>query len=184
MGETTAGPLVHVWDGGLSADFGFSLGRGISKIVASPVRYGMPEENIYSNGRDLNGLYQIYAAGHNLALCCYWPGTFMYKNAAQIRTLVQIRQKYKDALIYGQQAYQPQSDSTDIAAYFYAGSDHQVITVVNTSSQNYSGSLTLRTSEAGTSWQDLIVGSTTAANGTTLPVSLPPEGILVLLEQN
>lgn len=183
MGETTAGPLVHVWDGGLSADFGFETSRGITKIVASPVRYGMPEENIYSNGRDLNELQQIYAAGHNLALCCNWPGTFMNKSAPEIRTLLEIRQKYKDALVYGQQAYQPQTDSMDIAAYFYAGSKDQIITVVNTTDRNYSGSLTLRATEANSSWQELVAGSVTTATGTSLPVNLPPQGILVFLRQ-
>jgi hypothetical protein len=187
LGETTAGPVAHVWDGGLSADFARQWGayRGpITKIVASPVRYGIPQVNIYSNGLDLNELYQVYAAGHNMALCCYWPGTFMYDHAAQIRTLVEIRQKYKDALIYGQQAYQPQTGSIDIAAYFYAGTDNQIITVVNTSNQNYSRSITLRASEANTGWQDLVTGSVTIANGTSLPVSLLPEGILVLLKQS
>jgi hypothetical protein len=182
MGETTAGPLVHVWDGGLSADFGFLSSQGITKIVASPVRYGIPEENIFSNGRNLNELHQVYAAGHNLALCCDWPGTFMYANIAHIRTLVEIRQKYKDALIHGKQAYQPGTGSTDIVAYFYEGSDNQVITVANTSGTNYSGPITLRESEANTSWKNLITGNVTAANATSLPVALPPEGILILLK--
>jgi hypothetical protein len=175
-----------VWDGGLSADFAKNWGayRGpITKIVASPVRYGIPQVNIFSNGLDLNELDQVYAAGHNLALCCNWPGTFMHANADRIRTLVEIRQKYKDALIYGQQAYQPQTDSVDIAAYFYAGTDSQIITVVNTSNQNYAGSITLRPSEANTSWQDLVAGNVSSASGTSLPVSLSPEGILVLLKQ-
>ena len=184
MGETTAGPLVHVWDGGLSADFGFLSNQGITAIVASPVRYGIPEQNIFSNGKDLNGLHQVYAAGHNLALCSYWPGTFMYDNAAHIRTLVEIRQKYKDALIYGQQAYQPQTSSEDVVAYFYDGTDNQIITVVNTSNQNYSGSITMRASEANTSWQDLIAGNVVTANGTSMPVDLSSEGILILLKQS
>ena len=56
------------------------------------------------------------------------PGTFIYDNATQIQTLVEIRQPYKDALIYGMQPYQPQTGSTDVAAYFYKGTDHQIIT--------------------------------------------------------
>ena len=186
LGETTAGPIAHVWDGGLSADFARDWGthRGpITKIVASPVRYGLPQVNFLSNGLNLNELYQIYAAGENLALCCNWAGTFMNQHADQIRTLVEIRKKYKDALIYGAQAYQPQTDSVDIAAYFYAGTNHQILTVVNTSNQSYAGSITLRGSEANTSWQDLVGGSSATANGASLPVSLAPEGILVLLKQ-
>ena len=167
MGETTAGPLVHVWDGGLSADFGFESSRGITKIVASPVRYGMPEENIFSNGRNLNELHQVYAAGHNLALCC-GLAAFMYANAAHIRTLVELRQKYQDVLVHGTQAYQPRTDSIDIAAYFYEGIDNQII------------KKTLR-AQKDTSWKDLITGKITSTNGASLPAR-PPNGIQVLLK--
>jgi hypothetical protein len=87
-------------------------------------------------------------------------------------------------LIYGQQAYQPQTSSDDVAAYFYDGTQNQIITVVNTSNQNYSGSITLQASEANTSWQDLIAGNVVTANGTSLPVDVSSEGILVLLKQS
>ena len=187
LGETTAGPIAQVWDGGLSADFARAWGayRGPStKLVAAPVRYGLPQVNFISNGTNLNELYQVYAAGENLALCCDWAGTFMNQNANQIRTLVGIRQQYKDALIYGQQDYQPQTDNVDIAAYDYAGADHQILTVVNTADTRYSGTLTLRASDADSHWQDLIGGGSDAANGTSLAVSLAAGGILVLLRQS
>jgi hypothetical protein len=186
LGETTSGPIARVWDGGLSADFSRQWGthRGpTTKLVASPVRYGLPQVNFMSNGLNINELYQIYAAGENLALCCNWPGTFMNQHAGEIRTLVSIRQQYKDALVYGEQAYQPQTDDVNVAAYFYAGTDHQIITVVNTSDAAYAGALTLRTSEANTTWQDLVGGSSSAANSTSLPVRLAAQGILVLLKQ-
>jgi hypothetical protein len=108
----------------------------------------------------------------------------MHDNAAHIRTLVQIRQKYKDALIYGQQAYQPQTNSEDVAAYLYDGNPNQIITVANTSNQNYSGSITLQASEANTNWQDLIAGNVVTANGTSIAVDVSSEGILVLLKQS
>ena len=80
-------------------------------------------------------------------------------------------------------ADQPQTDKIDIAAYFYAGTDHQIITVVNTSPADYTGAITLRPTEASSGWQDLVAGRVTVANGTSLSVRLPPGGILVLLKQ-
>jgi hypothetical protein len=186
LGETTSGPIARVWDGGLSADFSRQWGphrAPTTKLVAAPVRYGLPQVNFMSNGLNINELHQIFAAGENLALCCNWPGTFMNQHASEIRSLVGIRRQYKDALIYGEQAYQPQTDDVNLAAYFYAGTDHQIITVVNTSDAAYAGALTLRTSEANTAWQDLVGGSSSTANGTSLPVRLAAQGILVLLKQ-
>jgi len=48
-----------------------------------------------------------YAAGHGLAPCSYWPGSFMYDSGPHIKKLVQIRMEYEDALIYGAQSDQP-----------------------------------------------------------------------------
>ena len=47
----------------------------------------------------------------------------------------------------------------------------------------YTGTLTLRASEANTSWRDLVGGGEIAASGTSLSVNLAPQGILVLLRQ-
>ena len=62
---------------------------------------------MFGNGVDLNGLHQFFAAGHNLALCSNFPGTFMFTYADHISKLVGIRVTYKDALIYGTQINQP-----------------------------------------------------------------------------
>jgi hypothetical protein len=69
VGETTAGPIARHWNGGLSADFAWMAEINQQRILASPVRYGIPEVNFMSNGRTLNELNQVFAAGHNLALC-------------------------------------------------------------------------------------------------------------------
>jgi hypothetical protein len=54
MGETTSGPLPRHWDGGLSADFAWLGPQNQQKVLGSPVRYGMPEINVYSNGNNRN----------------------------------------------------------------------------------------------------------------------------------
>jgi hypothetical protein len=49
----------------------------------------------------------------------------MYVHAAHIKRLVEIRQTYKDALIYGRQDYQPDTNHDDVIAYLYRGNKHE-----------------------------------------------------------
>ena len=41
-------------------------------MLASPIRYAMPNANFFVNGGNLGGLNQVFAAGHNLALGPFW----------------------------------------------------------------------------------------------------------------
>jgi len=176
IGETTAGPIARHWDGGLSADFAWMAAINQQKILGSPVRYGAPEVNFMSNGRNLNELNQIFAAGHSLALC-----DAQLPWAAYIKPLVHIRQEYKDALIYGKQAYQPATGDKDVAAYYYEGSKNRLITAVNTSAQrHYTGSLTLPAAEAGSTWQDLLTEEVYKSKDGKLTLKIPPDGLRVL----
>ncbi len=177
VGETTAGPIARHWDGGLSADFAWLAAQNQNRIIASPIRYGVPEVNFYSNGRNLNEFNQVYAAGHNLALCFA-----QLPEASYIKPLVEIRQRYKDALIHGKQTYQPVTGRDDVAAYVYQGSANRVITAVNISSEQvYDGELALRSSEANSAWQDLRTGETFRATKGRLPLKIDAQGLRVLL---
>jgi hypothetical protein len=81
LAETTSGPMWRHVDGGVSADFlpsdnvftGSSTLDG--RLLVSPIRYGRPQINVFSNGLDLNGLNQVFATGHGLALSSNWWGT-------------------------------------------------------------------------------------------------------------
>lgn len=190
LGETTAGPIGRYWDGGLSANFGFAerpengtLAQNPRRLVASPVRYGIPELNWFGNGVNLNELHQVFAAGHSLALCGFWPGSFMHDAAGHIRTLVQMRQTYKDALIYGQQTYQPRTGNQDVVAYHYRGETHQLITLVNIADTfDHSATLELRDADRDSIWRDLLTPLLISANGNLLgPISVPRSGLRVLL---
>ncbi len=185
ISETASGPLGKHLDGGLDADLGFNSSLNLGRITASPARYGVPGLDYISNGTDLNQLEQIFAAGHNLALCCDWPGSYLYDARDLIHTLVGIRQTYKDALIYGQQAYQPSTGSDAVAAYVYQGATDEIITAVNISPDvDYAGSLALRAGESNTSWADLLNEGTFATmSGSQLPLTVPKAGLRVLLRQ-
>ncbi len=179
VGETTAGPIARHWHGGLSADFAWMAGINQEKILGSPVRYGVPEVNFMTNGRTLGELNQMYAAGHNLALC-----DAQLPLANYIKPLVEIRQRYKDALIYGSQAYQPSTGNAEVAAYYYQGSTNRLITAVNTAAQrNYTGDLSLREGDANTIWQDLVSEETFKAAGNKLHLKIPPGGLRVLIRR-
>ncbi len=198
IGETTGGPIARHWHGGLSADFAEfgpnqlrEVNRG--RIIASPVRFGFPQVNFMSNGANRSELNQIFAAGHSLALCGnYEPFTdpngvlqrsWINDNQAYIKSLVQIRQNFKDALIYGQQSYQPLTDDPLVVAYFYHGFKNRIITIVNTSQALYCGTVSLAMNEANSSWDDLLsVGEKFVADSQARigGVTLPPGGLRVL----
>jgi hypothetical protein len=134
--ESTSGQLGRQVHGGFSSDLGQKVAqqrwRNQGRILASPVRYGMPQVNFISNGLDMNELHQIFAAGHPLALC--WnlhsyadnpkregPDVFMHRKAErdQIKQLLTVRNSLKNALVYCRQTYQPDTGDDDVAAYFY-----------------------------------------------------------------
>jgi hypothetical protein len=177
MGETTSGPIARHWHGGLSADFAWMARINQDKIIGSPVRYGVPEVNYLSNGRTLNELNQIFAAGHSLALCDAQLPWVSY-----IRSLVKIRQQYKDALIYGAQAYQPATGNAEVAAYFYQGSPNRLITAVNVSTQRFhSVDLALRKEDEGATWHDLLSDESFKPSKDHLSITIPPGGLRVLI---
>jgi len=177
IGETTSGPISRHWHGGLSADFAWLATQNQGRIIASPVRYGMPEVNFYSNGHNVNELNQIYAAGHSLALAN--KDLLM---APYINNLVSIRQKYKDALIYGSQQYQPSTGDVNVAAYFYRGEHHNVLIVVNTSEElTYSGRLMLNENKTISRWRDLMTDNEFEASRGMLYLEIPPKELRILL---
>jgi len=176
MGESTSGALSRCWDGGLSADFAWLRRQNQDRIIGSPVRYGMPEVNIFTNGRNLNELNQVFAAGYNLALL-----NANLPDSDYIRKLVQIRQTYKDALIYGRQVCQPKTLNESVPAYYYRGSAHEIIIAVNLSSQSYSGSIQWQaTHGAASKWHNLLSNDLMTASDGHLQIELAAHSLLVL----
>ncbi len=178
MGESTSGALPRHSDGGLSADFAWLRNQNQDRLLASPVRYGIPEANIMSNGHNRNELHQIYAAGHNLALA-----NLHLPDAPYIKALVEIRQKYRDSFIYGKQIYQPRTHSDDTAAYVYRGHSHTIISIVNRSSAKYAGAIELRSDLADSTWRDIMNGELLKSKGNLLNLEVGSEGLKLLVWQ-
>lgn len=200
LSETASGPIAHHLDGGLSADFAWLSGQNDNQIIASPMRYGLPNDDVFSNGRicaqaspcddegsgaysitnvqHLNQLNQIYAAGEGLAL-----SQLELPNATYVKKLVRLRQTYHDALIQGTQTYQPDTGNPAVPAYNYQGVKNQVITVANTTSSTYTGNLALQGAQSGTTWKDMLTGKTFIANGANLAMTVPAASLRVLVRQ-
>ena len=97
-----------------------------------------------------------------------------------IRSLLQARNRYKDALVYGRQLSVPGTSSPQIAAFLYQGTENQVLTVVNNGAATTTASVQLPASMSGTEWTTLALGGaltgTVAASSSgllTLPDGLP-----------
>ena len=175
FGENTGGSLPHLWDGGLSADFVWLAEQNQRKLLASPARYGVPNLNLYSNGYTRNETHQIFAGGHSLALAnAHLP------DAEYIRRLVHVRQRYKDALIYGKQAYQPKTGNDKVAAYYYAGNEHEVITVVNIADEAFCGTLALKPETPVNGWEVVWGDSQIEATPKGLLVKVAAKQLLIL----
>jgi hypothetical protein len=95
---------------------------------------------------------------------------------------VQIRQNFRDALIYGQQTYQPATGDPSVAAYFYHGTVSRIITIVNTSQSDYAGTVALAMDETNSSWDDLLTGEKFVADSQAriAGVTIPPGELRVL----
>jgi hypothetical protein len=168
--------LQHI-DGALDASFAWHFDLNGGRLVSSPGRYAFPQANIFSNGRDLNQLNQVYVAGYNLALGPIW-----LEHADYIRKLLETRQRYGDALVYGKQRYQPSTGNEDVAAYFFEGSQTQVITVVNIGENDYQGPLKLEMNSAA-QWQDVLSGERFTVGPDGLSLSVPAQTLRVLVPE-
>lgn len=171
--------LGHV-DGALDATFAWMAPLNLDQLIASPLRFAMPEANIFSNGRDLNQLHQVFAAGHSLALDPHW-----LPQAESIRPLVAIRRRYGDALVHGRLIDYWINPEHTVLAYLYDGSRHQVLTVVNTSPDARHEAIRLIHGATGP-WQaqlraESISGQLAPDGPIVFPLEIEPEGLRVLV---
>jgi hypothetical protein len=192
LSETTSGPMYRHVDGGVSADFADSGGgfTGWSTIgdqlLTSPVRYALPQVNIFSNGQDhkgqdlvgaLNRLNQIFATGHGLALCANWFPNFISNNAPYIKSLVQARQNLASALVYGRQVASQDivgNDGSLGVAYSYSGSP-PVVTVLNPNASVFTGTIPPHSlMQPGTQWQDVMTQEVFIVTPTGVNITISP----------
>jgi hypothetical protein len=184
LSENTAGPMWRHVDGGVSADFNPSGGgfTGVDtlggSLLTSPIRYALPQINVFSNGTDLNELNQVFAVGHNLALCTNYGSNWIQANAAYIQKLVQARRDLASALVHGSQTYQLDvhgDQGGDVVVYSYTGTPN-VVNVLNasTTSTQFSGTVPVHAlMQPGTSWRDRLSGDLFKVTPAGLPITVP-----------
>ena len=97
---------------------------------------------------------------------------------------MQIGQTFKDALIHGEQTYQPGTGNDDVIAYCYRGEVHQIITLVNTAdAADHAVTLALLDDDRDSTWSDLLAPLVITATGNLLgPVSVPRAGLRVFVK--
>lgn len=183
LSETASGPMYRHMDGGVSADFSDSTdswtgNRTIGgRLLTSPVRYALPQVNIFSNGQDLNQLNQVFATGYGLALCAKSFPNFIADNAQYIRNLVVARRELASALVHGQQVGQQDltgSDGSLGVAYLYSGSPPVVI-VLNPNATVFNGTVAPDAlMQSGTRWQDQMTQEEFTVTPSGLNITIPP----------
>lgn len=180
LAETGSGEALHVTDGGWTADFAWFMKNSAGTILTSPLKYAQPQANIFSNGKDMNELHQVFAAGFGLCVCDYFEWEL---NIAEIKGLIEIRKTYADALVYGTQSILPRVSQDGIGSAYFEGNEHRILTVVNTLPEEQTVSVALGTQLAGKSFTELQTSESYSADATGM-LSLPiaSEGLLVLLQ--
>lgn len=153
ISESGSGKMIGRNDGGFTADWGGWGNRtGNDKIVLSPTTYAYPTANLMSAGTTVNELNQVFAAGMSLALCDYW-----LDDVAYIRQLVDIRRKYKDALVYGVPSFYATGKS-QVGAYGYCGEENELLVVVNAGASASKQMIELTIGLANSQWIYLLGG--------------------------
>ena len=176
LSESGAGLMIGRNDGGFTADYCWSNATGNDYVLESPTKYAYPSASLYSAGRTLNSIHQVFATGYSFALCDYWQE---YKD--EIKALVTLRQEYKDALIYGKQSVLPETGNAKLAAYIYSGKENEILVLMNAGSRVFDYCISLPNygnSEweclHGTRLDTLYVGQDSSVN-----ISIEPQSILV-----
>ncbi len=145
--------LAQHTHGSLDGTFVWHVDLNNGRLIASPVRYTLPWINVFTNGRTLTQLKEVFAAGLDLALCPDW---LKYKD--YVKSLVTIRRKYKDALIYGRPEFQPKTGNPDVITYFFRGKQNRVITAVNIGQSDFEDKIELQFEQENTIWKDELTG--------------------------
>ena len=162
--------LAQYEHGSLDGTFMWHFVLNDGRLIASPVRYTLPWLNVFTNGRTLTQLKEVFAAGLNLAL---GPDWLKYKN--YVRSLVTTRRKYKDALIYGRPEFQPKTENPNVITYFFRGEDSRVITLVNIGQSDFEDKIELQLEQRNTTWKDELTGDVfkTEKSGDRIVLNLP-----------
>jgi hypothetical protein len=187
LGESGSGPMLWKLDGGLTNDLGWANQGFVKSLVSAPARYAFKESNLFAGGVSFGELYQCYAAGVNLALCDCWNdmtgGLPDRAPADEIRELVELRLRLKDALIDGDLVTEPDTGSIYVPSYLFRGSEHTVLNLCNTLGESFSAAPALGAAYAGSVWTEARTGQTVTADGEgRLLLTLPKKSLAVLVQ--
>jgi len=178
--ESGCGPMLYAADGGWTSDFAWGKTTTKEEMTESPLRYAMSYLGVFTNGETIRHLNQVFAAGYSLTISDPWKAYDSY-----IKTLVGIRQTYADALIYGKQVCQPETNHDDAIAYLFRGDTNTVITCANLGERRIQVTLSLGKTFADMTFINAVDNVTYQSDAEgNVTVSLRTEKIVALVQQN
>lgn len=181
LAETGSGQCLSVTDGGWTADFAWFKLNSEGTILESPLKYAQPQANLFSNGATMSELRQVFAAGYGLCVCDFY---IWEANMEEIRTLVELRKTYADALVYGEVPFAPVISEAGVGSSYFRGTDHEILTAVNTKNTDLKASVDLGAAFAGVSFENLLTGTVyTADSEGVVSLELSAEELVVLLRK-
>ncbi len=171
--ESTSDLLLPVEDGSCDGSLVWAAAYHRGQLLGSPLKYGFPGANVFTNGYTLAHLNQVFALGLNLAVGPAWE-----EHAGYIRTLVEAKRRLADSLIYGRILPPLHANAPEVVATAFEGARSAVIAATNTGSLEASAAIRLPAEWEGSRWH-AVVGAgdarVTAADGLISLVLAPGE---------
>ena len=173
MTESGSDLLLPVEDGSCDGSLVWAAAYHRGRLLGSPLKYGFPAANVFTNGYTLAHLNQVFALGLNLAVGPAWE-----EQAGYIRTLVEAKRRLADSMIYGRVLPPLHSDAPDVVATAFEGAASAVIAATNTGSLQTAAAVRLPAQWEGSRWH-AVVGAgdahVAAANGSLSLLLAPGE---------
>ncbi|MDI7276335.1 MAG: DUF6259 domain-containing protein, partial [Anaerolineae bacterium] len=171
MTESTSDLLLPVEDGSCDGSLVWMAPFHGGRLLGSPLKYAFPGANVFTNGYTLAQLNQTFALGANLAVGPAWE-----EHADHIRSLVQLKRRLGDALIYGRILPPLRTSHPEVVATAFEGGRSAAITVVNTGPVEAPARIGLPAGWEGRGWRSALgpEKAETAAVDGCLSVTLLP----------
>ena len=179
LAESGCGPMLYTIDGGWTSDYAWGETTSANGLSGSPLRYSRSSLGVFTNGETVEEMNQVFAAGYSLAVSDPWRG-----HASYIKKLIEFRREYADAMIYGKQAFQPDTGEKDVYAYYFKGEVNEVVTVANAAGRRVKIKLMLGEGYSGSVWVDGITGASyTADSEGAIEISVRTDKAAALVRQ-
>ena len=174
MTESSCDLLLPFEDGACDGSFIWHAALNADRLLGSPYKTAYPRAAIFSNGHTLSQMNQVYAHGANLAIGPGWKD-----HADDILQLVEMKRRYRDALIDTREITSLPTSCPEIVANAFLGAEQQVVLVVNLGAGKQAAMVRIPSLIGGSEWIAPLSGERQAVRDRQLSVNLPGGGLQV-----